>query len=287
MERELGVPWEDVFASIDPSPLAAGTIGQVHRATLEDGTRVVVKVQRPSAEEEILRDLGLLELFAAQAAKRAGLREVVDVPALVEHLSSSLRRELDFRQEAQNIERMRAILARYDRLAVPGLHADLSTSRLLVMEEVQGGPLRDAPEGPERREAARQLLEAYYRQVLTDGFFHADPHPGNLRWWDGRIYFLDLGMVGRARAGAARAHGRAPARLLAGGPGVPRPRRSSCSAGEHGADLDLDALTRTSRPSSSASAAARSARSELGPMLEGMTRDRDAARGAAAGVARA
>jgi ubiquinone biosynthesis protein len=200
MERELNVPWEDVFASIDPNPLAAGTIGQVHRATLENGDRVVVKVQRPTAEDEILRDLGLLDLFAEQAMNRAGLREVVDIPALVEHLSSSLRRELDFRREAENIERMRAVLAPHSRLGVPGVHADLSTSRLLVMEEVQGVPLREAPKSPECKEAARQLLEAYYRQVLKDGFFHADPHPGNLRWWNGKIYFLDFGMVGELEA---------------------------------------------------------------------------------------
>jgi predicted unusual protein kinase regulating ubiquinone biosynthesis (AarF/ABC1/UbiB family) len=196
MERELHVPWEDVFAGIDPQPLAAGTIGQVHRATLETGDRVVVKVQRPNAEEEILRDLGLLDLFAEQAMTRAGLREVVDIPALVEHLSSSLRRELDFRREGENIERMRGVLAPYTRIGVPRLYADLSTARLLVMEEVEGVAIRAAPEGPERKEAARQLLEAYYRQVLKDGFFHADPHPGNLRWWDGKIYFLDFGMVG-------------------------------------------------------------------------------------------
>ncbi|HEY7004337.1 MAG TPA: AarF/UbiB family protein [Gaiellaceae bacterium] len=196
MERELSVPWEDVFASIDPTPLAAGTIGQVHRATLENGDRVVVKVQRPSAEEEILRDLGLLDLFADEAMRRAGLREVVDIPALVEHLSSSLRRELDFRLEAANIERMSSVLEPYPRLAVPRVYDDFSTKRLLVMEEVQGVPLREAEKGAEAREAARELLEAYYRQVLSDGFFHADPHPGNLRWWDGRIYFLDFGMVG-------------------------------------------------------------------------------------------
>jgi predicted unusual protein kinase regulating ubiquinone biosynthesis (AarF/ABC1/UbiB family)/nucleotide-binding universal stress UspA family protein len=196
MEQELGVPWEDIFASIDPVPLAAGTIGQVHRATLESGERVVVKVQRPSAREEIMRDLGLLELFAEKALRRPGLRGAVDIPALVEHLSASLRRELDFREEAANMERMREVLAPYDRLDVPRLHADLSTARLLVMEEVLGGPIREAPEGEERREAARQLLESYYRQLLADGFFHADPHPGNLMWWDRKIYFLDLGMVG-------------------------------------------------------------------------------------------
>jgi ubiquinone biosynthesis protein len=196
MEEELRVPWEDVFASIDPEPLAAGTIGQVHRATLETGERVVVKVQRPTARDEITRDLGLLELFADKALGRPGLRGAIDIPALVQHLSDSLRRELDFREEAGNMERLREVLGPYPRLAVPRLYPDLSSSRLLVMEEVQGVPIREAPEGEERRDAARQLLEAYYRQLLVEGFFHADPHPGNLMWWNGSIYFLDLGMVG-------------------------------------------------------------------------------------------
>lgn len=196
MEEELGVPWEDVFESIESRPLAAGTIGQVHRARLEGGHRVVVKVQRPNAEEEIERDLGLFALFAEKAEGREALASLVDIPAVVEHLSASLRRELDFREEAANIERMREVLARYQRLAVPWVHSQLSSRRLLVMDEVVGVPLREAPPGAERREAARQLLEAFYRQVLTEGFFHADPHPGNLLWSEGRIFLLDLGMVG-------------------------------------------------------------------------------------------
>lgn len=196
MEEELGVPWEDVFATIEPKPLAAGTIGQVHRATLEQGDRVVIKVQRPTARQDILRDLGLLELFAEKTASRPAFRQVVDLPAVIEHLSDSLRRELDFRQEAANIIRMREVLAPYDRLEVPGVYGELSSARLLVMEEVQGVPIRDAPEGRRRTDAARQLLESYYRQILTEGFFHADPHPGNMKWWDDRIYFLDFGMVG-------------------------------------------------------------------------------------------
>jgi predicted unusual protein kinase regulating ubiquinone biosynthesis (AarF/ABC1/UbiB family) len=196
MEQELGVPWEDVFADIDPLPLAAGTIGQVHRATLETGERVVVKVQRPNARDEIMRDLGLLELFAEKALQREGLRNTVDIPALVEYLSESLRRELDFRQEAANADRLREVVAPYARLGVPRIHSDYTTARLLVQEFIDGGPIREAPEGAERRAAARQLLESYYRQLLADGFFHADPHPGNLLWADGKIYFLDLGMVG-------------------------------------------------------------------------------------------
>jgi predicted unusual protein kinase regulating ubiquinone biosynthesis (AarF/ABC1/UbiB family)/nucleotide-binding universal stress UspA family protein len=196
MEQELGVPWEDVFASIDPKPLAAGTIAQVHRATLETGDRVVVKVQRPNAEADILQDLALLELFVEKAANRPAFRRAVDLPAVIGHLSTSLRKELDFRNEGANLKRMREVLAPFPRLAVPALYEDVSTKRLLVMEEIQGVPVREAPPGPARQEAARQLLEAFYHQFMIAGFFHADPHPGNMKWWNEKIYLIDLGMAG-------------------------------------------------------------------------------------------
>jgi ubiquinone biosynthesis protein len=196
MEQELGVPWEDVFARIEPEPLAAGTIGQVHRAVLEDGERVVVKVQRPTAQHDIFRDLSLLELFAEKTASRQALSKVVDIPAAIEHLSDSLRRELDFELEGQNVERLRSALGDFPRLGAPRVHNVLSTSRLLVLEEIPGVPVREMPAGPERREVARELLEFYYRQILVEGFFHADPHPGNMLWSEGRVYFLDFGMVG-------------------------------------------------------------------------------------------
>jgi len=196
MEKELGVPWEDVFHSIEAKPLAAGTIGQVHRATLVGGDRVVVKAQRPNARGEIEQDLALFEVFVGEAAARPGLQKVIDIKSVFQQLSQSLQRELDFSQEAANLERMREVVAGYDRLAVPAVYRDLSTPRLLVMEEIQGEPIANAPEGPERAAAARQLLESFYKQIAVDGFFHADPHPGNLMWWRDRIYFLDLGMVG-------------------------------------------------------------------------------------------
>ena len=198
MEQELGVPWEDVFETIDAQPLAAGTIAQVHRATLADHTRAVVKVQRPDAKEQIEQDLALLEVFAEKVADRPGLKQVVDMQAVFEHLSESLHRELDFRREAENIERLGSVIEDFTRLRVPVVHADYSTSRLLVMQDIGGGPATSAPEGPARREAARQLLESFYKQILVDGFFHADPHPGNLMWQpeEETLYFLDLGMIG-------------------------------------------------------------------------------------------
>jgi len=196
MEEEMGVPWEDVFDSIEPHPLAAGTIAQVHRATLENGERVVLKVQRPNARAEIMEDLALLELFAEKTKHRPLFRQIIDIEAVFEHLSESLQRELDFLREASNVKRMGEILEPFDRLDVPEVYDELTTSRLLVLQEIPGSPVKDAPEGEARREAARQLLESYYRQIMTEGFFHADPHPGNLMWWNDRIYFLDFGMVG-------------------------------------------------------------------------------------------
>ena len=123
------------------------------------------------------------------------------MPALFEHLSASLHRELDFRLEARNAERIRGALADFPRLAVPGIYSDFSTSRLLVMQDVGGVPSTDIP-APLRKEIARQLLESFCKQILIDGFFHADPHPGNLMWApdEERLYFLDLGLVGEVGA---------------------------------------------------------------------------------------
>jgi ubiquinone biosynthesis protein len=202
MEQELGVPWEDVFDHIEPQPLAAGTIAEVHRATLATGEKVVVKVQRPDAKEQIEQDLALLEVFAEKVGHRPGLKQVIDMEAVFTYLSDSLHRELDFRQEAANMRRMTEVIAPFSRLRVPEVHTGYSTSRLLVMRDVAGGPITNAPEGTARKEAARQLLESFYKQIMVDGFFHADPHPGNLMWQpeEDRLYFLDLGMVGEVSA---------------------------------------------------------------------------------------
>ena len=270
MEAELAVPWEDVFETIDPEPLAAGTIGQVHRATLEGGERVVVKVQRPGAREEILRDLALLRLFAAKAGRREALRELVDLEAMVDHLAVSLRRELDFTSEAANVERMREVLAPFRRLAVPRLYPELSTSRLLVLEEVQGVPIRDAPPGPELAAAARELLESYYRQVLSEGFFHADPHPGNLKWSHDRIYFLDFGMVGELSPQLRElilllllAFWREDARFLA--------EVIVMLSGHDASDVDLDALSEDFAAFVARFRGGSLRELQLGPMLEGLS----------------
>jgi ubiquinone biosynthesis protein len=202
MEQDLGVPWEDVFETIEREPLACGTIGQVHRATLAGGEKVVIKVQRPEARHLIAEDLALLKVFAEQIGTSPGARRWLDIPALFEHLSASLQRELDFRLEAKNAERLRDAIADFNRLAVPSIRSGLSTSRLLVMQDVAGLPVASVPEGALRQNVARQLVESFCKQILIHGFFHADPHPGNLMWQpeELRLYFLDLGSVGEVDA---------------------------------------------------------------------------------------
>ena len=158
MEAELGVPWEDVFETIDPQPLAAGTIGQVHRATLETHERVVVKVQRPTARDDILRDLRLLELFAEKVASLVTLNQVADIPTVVEHLSESLRRELDFREEAASIDRLRAGLELFKRLGAPAVFHQFSSERRQRVElrvELRNGELHLRERLPRERERCR------------------------------------------------------------------------------------------------------------------------------------
>lgn len=200
MEQELQVPWEDVFETLEPEPLAAGTIGQVHRATLTGGERVIVKVQRPTARDEILGDLDLLEVLARKVAPRWKGGKSLDLEGLLDQLAAGLRRELDFRREARNLEAARTALASLERVDVPHLYPEYSTARLLVMEEIQGVPMTEAPPGEARRAAARQLLEAFFLQIFHHGLFHADPHPGNLLWWRDRLYLIDWGLVGEVES---------------------------------------------------------------------------------------
>src|SRR5262249_14383204 len=163
MEEELGVPWEDIFESIEPEPLAAGTIGQVHKATLDNGEKVIWKVQRPGQRRQIRRDLGLVGMFAEKSESREALRRIVDLPAVVQHLSESLQRELDFELEGANIEHMHEVLAPFSRLDAPAVHHRFTTKRLLVMEFIPGTPVREAPQGPERKGAPCDLAAALDR----------------------------------------------------------------------------------------------------------------------------
>ena len=175
--RPWECPWEDVFATIDPQPLAAGTIAQVHKATLAGGARVIVKVQRPGAKDDIMRDLGLLQLFAEKSRRRPGLRQMVDLPAVSEHLSTSLGRELDFRVEASNIDRMRGILADYPMLGVPASTTSSRARRCWSCRRSAAWPCATHRTNETSKKAARQFLESYYKQLLDRGLLPRGPAP--------------------------------------------------------------------------------------------------------------
>lgn len=202
VQAELGVRISKAFSRFDQKPIAAASLGQVHRAALRDGRPVAVKVQRPAIREQIAEDL---EAFREIAQVLAGHTEVgkrFDIESMVEEFRKTLMRELDYRQEAQNMVALGAALKDFERIVVPQPVDDYTTTRVLTMDFISGAKVTSlSPLGRIDVDGcglAEELFRAYLQQILVDGFFHADPHPGNVFLTDdGRIALLDLGMVGR------------------------------------------------------------------------------------------
>jgi ubiquinone biosynthesis protein len=200
IERELGAPADEVFARFDPQPLGSASIGQVHRAVLRTGEVVAVKVQRPEAQGRVESDLELMREFANFLDRRFGQRIFVDVRGLVAEFEGVIRRELDYTAEAENARRFAANFAATP-VMVPKVHLGFSTSSVLTLEYVEGtrfGDIRPMLLTPsERRRVASMGAEAIFKMAFEDGFFHGDPHPGNLILTpDGDLALLDFGMVG-------------------------------------------------------------------------------------------
>ena len=200
IERELGAPVGEVFASFDKVPLGSASIGQVYRAYLKDGKEVAVKVQRPEAWERVEADLALMRDLAALLNARFGERLFIDVSELVAEFEGVVRRELDYEAEAQNARRFGHNFAG-TQVKIPEVYRELSTGRVLTMEFIEGTrfhevrPLLMAP--GERRRVAAMGAEAIFKMAFDDGFFHGDPHPGNLILTpEGNLALLDFGMVG-------------------------------------------------------------------------------------------
>jgi ubiquinone biosynthesis protein len=200
IERELGAPVDEVFASFDPVPLGSASIGQVHKAVLRGGETVAVKVQRPEAPGRVAGDLELMRDFAALLDRRFGRRLFVDVGALVAEFEVVVRRELDYSAEAENARRFAANFAG-TRVVIPAVYLDLSTPKVLTEEFIEGTRFRDIRPlsftPSDRRRVATMGADAIFRMAFEDGFFHGDPHPSNLLLTpSGDLALLDFGMVG-------------------------------------------------------------------------------------------
>jgi ubiquinone biosynthesis protein len=197
LTEELGAPAAGYFKSFDPQPIAAASIAQAHRAQLATGEQVVVKVQRPGVRALVEGDLDILLRFARTLQARACWAREFSVLDMVEGFAAALREELDFRIEARNIAAV--AVGSSEEIRIPAVH--MATARVLVLEWLDGVNVRDAGgrlAGCDRPALARRLLTTMLRQVMIDGTFHADPHPGNiLVLRDGELALIDFGSVGR------------------------------------------------------------------------------------------
>ncbi|MFW6316716.1 MAG: ABC1 kinase family protein [Cyanobacteriota bacterium] len=206
LKDQLNAPVEAVFSQFNQEPVAAGSIAQTHRATLKSGEEVAVKVQRPGIDQVVEQDISLIKGIA-ELVSRTDFGEDYDVVALAEEFTNALRAELDFTKEAGYTDKLRNNLTNsrwFDtkQVIIPKIYWEVTTEKLMVMEWLEGCPILEAkiPESQQKRrqEITTLLFRVFFQQIYVDGFFHADPHPGNIFYLkDGRLALIDCGMIGR------------------------------------------------------------------------------------------
>ncbi len=199
---QLGAPPEELYAAFDPLAFAAASTAQVHRATLHDGTEVVVKVQRPNIRNQMRADVGIMRNAARVLSSRSQALRAIDLSGMVDEFGSNAIRELDYTGEAYNAYRLTQNMAGIPGVHIPTIYPELSSDRILTMEFIRGVKISNLEAidaaGLDRKTLAQNALRAIVKQLLIDGFFHADPHPGNVlvNLETGDIAFIDTGMVG-------------------------------------------------------------------------------------------
>ena len=202
VQEELGLSIEQAFVDFDAQPIAAASIGQVHRATLPNDAEVVVKVQRPNASRQIESDLKLMGSAARVIRDRVRQLDFIDAGELVDEFARSIRLELDYQQEARNAETFRRNFAGDERIAVPRVWWRYTTNRLLTLDRLDGTHVRDLDlstwADADRRGLAHTMTDAWMTMIFRHAFFHGDPHPSNiLHLRDGRLGLVDFGLAGR------------------------------------------------------------------------------------------
>ena len=201
INRSYREDWHHIFSSIEKETLGSASIAQVHRAKLLDGTDVIVKVERKGIYDIMARDIGLLKRAVNLLPPVGGFKNVVDLEMVLDELWATAQEEMDFLKEAANMEEFARNNQGIRYIRCPKLYHEYTTSRVLVMEYIGGCPVDDRAslqaEGYDLGEIGRKLVNNYVKQVMDDGFFHADPHPGNVKVMDGKIVWIDMGMMGR------------------------------------------------------------------------------------------
>ncbi|EDZ94948.1 MULTISPECIES: ABC1 kinase family protein [Limnospira] len=210
LRQQFSQPLDQIFSRIETEAVAAASIGQIHRATLKSGEEVALKVQRPGISIIVEQDIELIKSLADLVAITEW-GEDYDIVAIAEEFTSALKAELDFTSEAEYTDKLRQNLSKTrwfdpEKLIIPKVYWEFTTPNLLVLEWLDGVPLllsepskkQTNEDDPRRGEITSLLFRAFFQQIYLDGFFHADPHPGNLFYLnDGRVAILDCGMVGR------------------------------------------------------------------------------------------
>ena len=202
IQTQFGAPPEEIFATFNQEPLAAASLGQVHRATLQNGQEVVVKVQRPYIRDQVKADVGIMDWLARLVARRTQLAREIDLVNIVDEFGSQVLTELDYRGEAYNMFRLDQNLQEIPDVRLPIVYEDLSTATVLTMEFIDGIKITDIDAiraaGIDPQTLAENAIRATIKQILIDGLFHGDLHPGNVlvNRSDGNIVYLDVGMMG-------------------------------------------------------------------------------------------
>ena len=202
IENELEKPIDEIYCEIDETPIGSASIGQVYRAKLkENGEEIALKVQKPNSYEIVKYDIEIMKFLAVRIDRYIHQTKTMNLPAIIKEFERSIFKELNFTEEVRNIENLSNNFKNVSYIKIPKVYSKYCTSKIITMELVKGVSVTDLIEGEypdiDKKRIANYGVKSYFKQVLIDGFFHADPHPGNLIVAEGnKLCYIDMGMMG-------------------------------------------------------------------------------------------